>query len=196
MREGPKLPADPARLAAIVAFLQAAEKLKDTLRSGRTRNGRAESTAEHSWRLCVMAMVFDRELIECDRLKLLRLLVVHDLGEAISGDVPAIHQHADPGRATRERADLLSLCSPLPADLKAELISLWDEYTAGVTPEAVLAKGFDKLETMLQHLVGSNDPNFDYDFHLTYGKSYTDKHPLLSQIRSLVDAGTRSRLTG
>ncbi|HEX8415244.1 MAG TPA: HD domain-containing protein [Sphingomicrobium sp.] len=196
MHEVPELPIDPARLVAIVTFLQAAEQLKDTLRSGRTRTGRAESTAEHSWRLCLMAMMFDRELIGCDRLKLLRLLIVHDLGEAISGDVPAVHQHADPHRAARERSDLVSLCSPLPIDLRDEVIALWDEYSAGVTAEAVLAKGFDKLETMLQHLIGSNDPDFDYRFNLTYGKRQTDKHPLLSQIRSLVDADTRSRLDG
>jgi len=52
---------EPARLEGILTFLQTAEQLKDTLRSGRTRQGRVESTAEHSWRLCLMALVFERE---------------------------------------------------------------------------------------------------------------------------------------
>jgi putative hydrolase of HD superfamily len=184
---------EPARLEAILAFVQAAERLKDTLRSGRTRQGRAESTAEHSWRLCLLAMMFEREVAGLDMARLLKLLVVHDLGEAISGDTPAVEQHADPHRAERERADLLSLCSPLPDDLRDALLDIWDDYAAGRSPEAVMAKGFDKIETMMQHLVGRNDPGFDYAFNLTYGLAQTSKHPLLRQIRSVVDAQTAER---
>jgi putative hydrolase of HD superfamily len=185
---------EPERLGGILDFVQAAERLKDTLRSGRTRQGRVESTAEHTWRLCLMAMLFDRELAGIDHLKLLRLLVVHDLGEAISGDIPAIEQDGGPHRAERERADLISLCSPLPGDLRDTIVKLWDDYAAGVSPEAVLAKGFDKIETMMQHLIGRNDPSFDYAFNLTYGRTQTEKHPLLRQIRSVVDVGTLERV--
>lgn len=187
-------PIDPSRLTAILAFVQAAEQLKDTLRSGITANGRAESTAEHSWRLCLMAMLFDRELAGYDRLKLLRLCIVHDLGEAISGDVPATCQRPDDGRAARERADLATLCAPLPGDLARAILDLWDEYSAAATPEAQMVKGFDKLETMLQHLIGRNAPDFDYRFNLSYGAQHTGKHPLLAQMRGLVDAATRERI--
>ena len=185
---------DPVRLNAILAFVQSAEKLKDTLRSGITSQGRAESTAEHSWRLCLMAMLFDRELGDVDHLKLLKLCIVHDLGEAISGDVPATQQVAGDGRAAQERADLVALCEPLPADLGEELVALWDEYSAAASPEAVLAKGFDKLETMLQHLVGKNAPDFDYRFNLDYGAKHTARHPLLAELRGLVDRETQKRV--
>ena len=185
---------DTARLDAILIFLQSAEKLKDTLRSGITSRGRAESTAEHSWRLCLMAMLFDRELGGVDHLKLLKLCIVHDLGEAISGDVPATQQVAGDGRAAQERADLIALCEPLPADLREELLALWDEYSAAASPEAVLAKGFDKLETMLQHLVGKNAPDFNYRFNLGYGVKHTARHPLLAELRRLVDRETQKRV--
>ena len=185
---------DATRLRGIIDFIQAAEKLKDTLRSGATSEGRAESVAEHSWRLCLLAMMFGKELAGCDQYRLLKLCLVHDLGEAISGDVPAIHQVADDNRAERERADLIALCSPLPEDLRQEIIGLWDEYSAAATPEAVLAKGFDKLETMLQHVVGRNAPTFDYGFNLDYGVAQTARHPLLRQIRVLVDAATKARM--
>lgn len=187
---------EPSRLEGIVAFLQAAEKLKDTLRSGTTSGGRAESTAEHSWRLSLLAMLFERELAGYDHLKLLKLCIVHDLGEAISGDVPAIHQSADDGRQERERSDFASLCEPLPDDLRQEMLDLWEEYASAESPEAVLAKGFDKLETMLQHLVGRNPSDFDYAFNLTYGTANTDSHPLLRQIRRLVDKATKARISG
>ncbi|MDT8758786.1 HD domain-containing protein [Sphingomonas psychrotolerans] len=195
----PATPEDPAliepmRLEGILTFIQAAEQLKDTLRSGRTRRGRAESTAEHSWRLCLMALMFERELARLDMAQLLKLLVVHDLGEAIAGDTPAVAQHADPYRAARERADLIALCQLLPIDLRDAIVDLWDEYAAGRSPEAVIAKGLDKIETMMQHLIGRNDPDFDYAFNLTYGITHTDKHPLLRQIRGIVDAHTAERV--
>jgi putative hydrolase of HD superfamily len=190
----PAVSDDSARLEGIIAFLQAAEQLKDTLRSGITTQGRPESTAEHSWRLCLMAMLFDRELGEYDRLKLLKLCIVHDLGEAISGDVPATRQVAGDGRAQQERADLIALCGPLPADLREEIVALWDEYSAGESFEAIFAKGFDKLETMLQHLVGKNAPDFDYAFNLDYGTKHTARHPLLARLRQLVDSETRKRI--
>ena len=193
MRRMPSAP-DPARLRAILAFTQAAEQLKDTLRSGITTRGRSESTAEHTWRLCLMVLLFSRELPELDILRLLKLCLVHDLGEAISGDVPATLQTNDPGRADRERQDLLTLCQPLPDDLRADLLSLWDEYAAGATPEAQAAKGFDKLETMLQHVIGRNAPDFDYAFNLGYGRRYTDSHPLLATLRQMVDDQTRARM--
>lgn len=185
---------DSSRFLGIIDFLQAAERLKNTLRSGATSEGRAESTAEHSWRLSLMVMMFGRELGDCDRLKLLKLCIVHDLGEAISGDIPAIHQQGGDGRHERERSDLVRLCAPLPEDLRREILALWDEYNAAASPEAILAKGFDKLETMLQHVIGRNPPDFDYGFNLGYGLKQTDGHPLVRELRTLVDQATRRRM--
>lgn len=185
---------DPKRLQGILAFLQAAEQLKDTLRSGFTSAGASESTAEHTWRLCLMVMLFEKELPEINFTKLLKLCVVHDLGEAISGDTPAIYQTADDNKDERERRDLETLCEPLSPDLKCDMLSLWDEYTGASRPEAILAKGFDKLETIMQHNIGENPVDFDYEFNLSYGASHTGKHPLLEQIRALVDEATNVRL--
>jgi putative hydrolase of HD superfamily len=185
---------DETRLRSILDFLQDAEQLKNILRSGRTSSGRPESTAEHTWRLCLMVMLFEKELVGVDFPRLLKLCVVHDLGEAISGDVPAIDQSENDDRAARERADLARLCAPLPEDLQGEVIDFWEEYTAGLTPEAVLAKGFDKLETILQHVVGANPPDFDHAFNLTYGAERTATHPLLQDLRKLVDEATSAKI--
>ena len=182
------------RLTAIIAFLQAAERLKDTLRSGCTAQGRAESTAEHSWRLCLMIVAFECDLAGYDVARLLKLAIVHDLGEAIHGDTPATEQHLDPDRLERERRDMTALCAQLPADVRAEMLDLWDDYAQARSPEACLVKGFDKLETMLQHLAGRNAPDFDYVFNLTYGVAQTCHHPLLRDIRAIVDGRTRERI--
>ncbi|MBX7481722.1 HD domain-containing protein [Qipengyuania qiaonensis] len=183
-----------ARLQSVIAFVQATERLKDTLRSGITSQGRQESTAEHSWRLALMVMLFEDALGEIDLAHLLKLCLIHDLGEALSGDVPATEQQADPDRAARERRDMSELCNVLPGDLQERMMKLWDEYAAGETGEAVLAKAFDKLETMYQHLLGRNPPGFDYQFNLGYGRRYTDRHPLTRELRAMLDTETRARI--
>ena len=68
-------------------FLRRAEKLKDVLRSGYTSSGRPESTAGHTWRLCLMALLFAPSIRDIDLGRLLQLCVVHDLGEALQGDI-------------------------------------------------------------------------------------------------------------
>ena len=94
----------------------------------------------------------------------------------------------------RDYTGVPQLGPPLPGDLADEILGLWDEYSGGATPEAQMVKGFDKLETMLQHLLGRNAPDFDYRFNLGYGAQHTAKHPLLAQMRGMVDAATRERI--
>src|SRR4051812_41832613 len=107
-------PVDPARLEGIVDFLQSASALKDTLRTGRTANGRQESTADHSWRLSLLALLLADDLESIDLVRLFQLCLAHDLAEAITGDVPAPCQDAADGRKEREREALRILCAPLP----------------------------------------------------------------------------------
>lgn len=184
---------DAAALAGTLAFLREAERLKTVLRSGYTSAGRAESTAEHTWRLCLMATVLADAFGPVDVAKLLKICVVHDLGEALSGDVPAIHQVPGDGRAERERTDLAALTASLPEGPRREISALWEEYETAASPEAVIAKGLDKLETILQHNQGLNPPDFEYAFNLGYGRARTDAHPLLARLRESLDADTRAR---
>ena len=79
--------------------------------------------------------------------------------------------------------------------MAARLLARWDEYNAVATPEARLAKGLDRLETVLQHVQGANPAGFDYAFNLGYGRAHTDAHPLIAALREPVDAET-ARLAG
>ena len=172
-------------------FLHEAERLKQVFRTAWTSGGHRESAASHSWRLCLMALVFARGFPEVDFGRLIKLCIVHDLGEAIRGDIPAIDQAPGAPKAAEERADLLTLAAPLPEEIRAEIVALWDEYEAAATPEAQAAKALDKLETMLQHNQGANPPEFDYAFNLGYGRKFTDALPLAAAIRSFIDAETQ-----
>ncbi len=179
----------------LLAFLRAAEALKTTHRSGYTSAGNPESTAEHTWRLCLMAMLVAADMPEIDRGHLLELCVIHDLGEAVGGDVPAPEQArraaaGAPAKHDDERRDLVALASLLPARHGDEIVALWDEYESAATPEARLAKALDKLETILQHTQGANPADFDHAFNLNYGRQYTDRPPLVAAIRAILDEET------
>ena len=186
-------------LTGILDFLRAAEQLKGTLRSCYASTGRQESTAEHSWRLALMAMLLRHEFPALDGDKILRMCLVHDLGEAIGGDIPAPEQARrreegeSAGKAEQERRDLVTLLEPLPAALQLEITTLWDEYEAAATPEARLVKALDKLETILQHNQGKNPAGFDYAFNLEYGREYTGGHPVIVRLRELMDEETALR---
>jgi putative hydrolase of HD superfamily len=187
------MPLSPAGLAGIVDFLRAAEALKRVTRTAWTSTGERESVAEHSWRLCLMALLVAGAYPGVDVGRLLKICVVHDLGEAIGGDVSAVAQAGAPSKAAEERRDLLTLTAPLPAAARDEIVALWDEYEAAATPEARLAKGLDKLETILQHTQGANPADFDYAFNLGYGRQYTTGDPVLSALRALLDGETERR---
>jgi putative hydrolase of HD superfamily len=177
-----------------LAFIQSAEKLKTVLRSAYTSNGRQESTPEHTWRLCLLAMVFQDQLLALDFERVLKMCIVHDLGETLNGDIPAVQQSVSNAKSTGERKDLMSLLAPLPAHLQAELLALWDDYENATSPEARAVKALDKLETIIQHNQGKNPPDFDYAFNLTYGQKHMESDALFSQLRALVDEQTRLRM--
>ena len=177
-------------IEGVLTFLRAAERLKTVMRSGWTSDGQQESVAEHTWRLCLMAMLLYGHTPGIDLARLLKMCLIHDLGEAIGGDVPAPAQKAGASKADRERSDLVQLIAPLPPALQQEIIDLWDEYEAAGSPEAKIAKGLDKLETILQHTQGKNPANFDYAFNLEYGLRYTAADPIMSALRQRLDEET------
>ncbi|MFJ2478822.1 HD domain-containing protein [Pseudomonas sp. NPDC087598] len=185
---------DIEKIKGRLEFLRETEKLKDVLRSAHTSSGRTESTAEHSWRLCLMAVVFDDYLTGLDKLKMLKMCVIHDLGEAISGDIPAVHKDSFPDKSEQERRDLVLLTNALDEPIKTEILALWDDYESASSPEAIAVKALDKLETMLQHNQGKNPPDFDYEFNLAYGKKYTDAAPLFEALRNIIDQDTRENM--
>lgn len=182
------------RLDRILAFLRRAERLKDTTRSARTGRGAPETVAAHSWGLSLLVILLERDLEGLDLARLLKLSILHDLGEAISGDIPAIHQDPTMDKSVAERADFHDLTAELPGDLCQTLRALWDEYDQAASPEAVVIKGLDKIETMLQHVTGDQVAGFDFAWNLGYGTDRTDKTALLRALRVRVDALTRQAI--
>ena len=141
-----------------------------------------------------MAMAFESELSGLDMLKILKMCIVHDLSEAIHGDIPAIEKSQHPDKSAQEMADLLHLTRSLNEVDRSSILALWQEYEDAASPDAKAVKALDKLETILQHNQGLNPPDFDYEFNLSYGKEHTSAEPLFAMIRRLLDEITRQKI--
>ncbi|MEM9688090.1 MAG: HD domain-containing protein [Pseudomonadota bacterium] len=173
-------------------FLRRAEGLKDTMRTAYTSEGRVESVADHTWRLCLFVVTFADLMPDVDVLTLLKMCLLHDLGEVVDGDIPAPDQVNQPSKSDKERRDFESVIATLPEAVRSEFLALWDDYENIHSDEAVTAKAIDKLETILQHNQGNNPAGFDYRFNLGYGRQHTDKLPLAKTLRKQLDADTEA----
>ncbi|WP_064975862.1 HD domain-containing protein [Alistipes provencensis] len=178
------------KLEHYLRFMREAERLKNVLRSAHTSTGRHESTAEHTWRLALLALVLADEKPELDQQRVLAMCLVHDLGEAYEGDIPAVEQSDPAVKAAAERSAMERLAPLLPDAAAVRIRALWEEYETCATPEARWVKALDKAETILQHNQGANPAGFDYDFNLTYGAEWFRDDALLRELRSLLDAET------
>ena len=78
----------------LLEILSVAEQLKCRTRHCDTSSGRRESVAEHSWRVALMAMLMEDEFPELDIDKVIRMCLIHDLGEAFTGDIPVFDKTA------------------------------------------------------------------------------------------------------
>ncbi|MBX3735772.1 MAG: HD domain-containing protein [Candidatus Didemnitutus sp.] len=185
-----------ADIHSLLAFLRRAERLKTVTRTSWTSEGKQESTAEHTWRLCLFALSVKPWFPELDFERVLAIALVHDLGEAVSGDISAVLQVGAPPKHEQERRDLIQLLGDAPDSVRTNLLALFDEYNSAATPEAKFVKAVDKLETILQHNQGRNPATFDYAFNLPYGQQYTAGHPVIVKLREILDAETQARAAG
>lgn len=177
-----------------LAFLARLEKLKCNTRHSWTSSGRHESVAEHSWRLAMLAMLLKDALPEVDMDKVLRMCLIHDVGEAVTGDIPSF-QKTEANEET-ERQAIAELLSPLPDGLRGELTALFAEMDALATPEARVYKALDKLEVVVQHNEAPLDTwlPLEYELNQTYGIPETAPFPPLAALREQARLDTLAKL--
>ena len=118
----------------LLEALHTAEKLKDTTRHCYTSKGRHESVAEHSWRIALMAFWLRDEFPRADMDKVIRMCLIHDLGECFTGDIPAFDKTAADEAA--EEALLSRWVDSLPEPVCTEMRTLYAEMAALQTTEA------------------------------------------------------------
>ncbi|MCM3764957.1 HD domain-containing protein [Neobacillus niacini] len=178
----------------IITFIKELERLKINTRTAWTSTGRRESIAEHSWRLSLFTIVLEEFFPEIDFNKVLRMDLIHDLGEAYEGDFSANLAVQPQEKRKREEEAIERLIAPLSVKMQQQFQALWQEYNQAETKEAKLVKALDKIETIIQHNQGENPSDFDYEFNLEYGKKYSDFDPIIRAIRELVDRETLGKI--
>ena len=170
----------------LLQILHTAEKLKDTTRHCDTSGGRRESVAEHSWRLALMAFLLRDEFPALDMDKVLRMCLIHDLGECFTGDTE------------KEDTLLARWVSSLPAPYCAEMAALYAEMDALETEEAKLYKALDKLEAVIQHNEAPLSTWLPREraLNLTYADENVAFSPYLTALRKAIRAETEKKLAG
>lgn len=178
----------------LLNVLHIAERLKDELRHCETSKGRRESVAEHSWRLALMAFFMKDEFPMLNMDKVIKMCLIHDLGECFTGDIPSFLKSG--GDEERERSALETWVASLPAPYSVELKTLYAEMDALETDEARLYKALDKLEAVIQH----NESDIatwlprEYELNLTYADENVAFSDYLKRLREEVRRETRDKI--
>src|SRR5205823_1066174 len=111
---------------------------------------RQESAAEHSWMLALLAtLLHDQLKKKVNLLTVLKMVAIHDLAEAITGDIPAHEISKRNVRGVKYNAEqkaMKSLVKNLPKKKALEFIKIWEEFEENKTPEANFAQSLDKME--------------------------------------------------
>lgn len=141
------------RLEQQIQFLLEIDKLKAVLRQSHLVGvKRRENSAEHSWHVALMAMILAEYANEpIDILKVVKMLLIHDLVEIDAGDTYMYLSTEDPDQAQREQQAADRLFSLLPTDQAVEFRAVWDEFEAHSSSEARYAKSLDRLMPLLHN---------------------------------------------
>lgn len=179
---------------ALIDALTVAERLKDTMRHCYTKNGRRESVAEHCWLMTLAAFWMKDEFPEADMDRVLKMCLIHDLGEAFTGDVPAFEKTAS--NEQEEKRLLYGWVASLPGDIAKEMLSLYDEMEKRETLEAKIYKAVDGLEAVIQHNISdiSTWLPLEYELNLTYAEDKVAFSEYLRALREEIRKDTLAKI--
>ena len=178
----------------LLDILTVAERLKDTTRHCYTSKGRHESVAEHCWMTMLMAFMLKEEFPEADMDKVMRMCLIHDLGEAFTGDIPTFEKKA--ADENREEELLNQWVESLPEYQRNEFSSLLAEMKERKTLEARIYKALDNMDAVIQHNLSdlSTWLPLEYDLQLTYGTENVKFSPYMQQLKEAVNDCTRQKI--
>ncbi len=177
-------------------ILHRANNLKINTRHNWTIGDRKESVADHSWRIALMAMLIsqEEEFQDVDMNKVIRMCLIHDLGEAFTGDIPVFEK--DKTDEKKENQIFLDWVNQFPEAQRNEWESLLDEMLALETREAKTYKSLDKLEALIAHDEADIKTwlPLEYDLQMTYGKDIVQFSPYLTRLREEIDEMTIEKI--
>ena len=139
----------------VLDFMIEIEKLKNVYRKTRPVGlDRYENSAEHSWHVCLAALLLKdtaNEPVDIDRV--IRMLLIHDIGEIDAGDT-IIYASETPELKAKEEAGLARIFGLLPDGQAEQYMTLWREFELGESADARFAKAIDRVPPLLHNLHG------------------------------------------
>ena len=180
----------------LLEVLEVASRLKKNTRHCWIEEDRKESVADHSWRISLLGMLLSKEedFRDIDMDKVIRMCLIHDLGEAFTGDIPTFLKSShDEGK---EEDIFLSWVDHFSSPQREEWLSLLKEMSELSTKEAIVYKTLDKFEALISH----NESDIktwlplEYDLQLNYGKELAGNVPYLDKLREEIDEWTREKI--
>ena len=179
----------------LLDILKVSARLKGELRHCWTAPGRQESVADHSWRLALTAMLLsgEEEYADLDMDRVIRMCLIHDLGEAFTGDIPTfVKTRAD---GAKEDDLFAGWVDGFAEPQRSEWRALLKEMDARETREARLYKALDRMEALISH--NESDLStwlpLEYDLQFTYGRDDAAFSPTLQRLREAVDDWSRRK---
>ncbi len=160
------------KLSKQLEFIKEIDKIKYIQRKTKLfKSNRNENDAEHSWHLAVMAMVLlEYSNEDIDILKVLKMLLIHDIVEIDAGDTFIYDTQKDHTNTNEELKAAKRIFGMLPDDQAKEFIDVWVEFEEGKTNEAKFARSMDRLEPLLQNV--SNNGGTWKEFNVKYDAVY------------------------
>lgn len=142
----------------ILEFFRIAIKMKETYRFTPKKDNSFENDAEHTWSVTMLCMLLgnrvQKELsMELDFERMLKMAIIHDIAEVLTGDTKTWDVNARISKEENERNAVEELFGQLPQDLHDEFLSLWEECEAKMTVEAKIVKSLDRLEPVLHRVL-------------------------------------------
>ncbi|WP_394243231.1 HD domain-containing protein [Vibrio astriarenae] len=140
------------RLEKQLALLMELDQLKSVLRRTRVKSadGRLENSAEHSWHVALMAVLFEEHANEpVDLSRVIKMLLLHDIVEIDAGDTFVYDAVASLEQEQKELECAQRLFGMLPEEQGEELFAIWREFEAAKSADAKYAKALDRIIPML-----------------------------------------------
>ena len=179
----------------LLEILEVAERLKDATRHCYTSKGRHESVAEHSWMMTLMAFFLREEFPDVNMDKVIEMCIIHDLGEAFTGDIPAFDKTS--ADEETEEALLYGWVKSLPEPFAGKMLALYEEMAKRETKEAKVYKAIDGLEAVIQHNFSDLSTWIprEYELNKTYAYDKVAFSEYLTALRDEVKKDTMEKLS-
>ena len=188
-------PGQKDRFRRQIEFILEVDKLKHVLRRTiLTDKSRRENSAEHSWHIALTVMVLSEYArdADIDFLRVMKILLVHDLIEIDAGDTYCHDEKGKKNQAERERLAADRIFNILPPDQAGTFRDLWDEFEDRKTPESRFANALDRVQPLLHNYFTQGQTWLENDIKSDQVKSrmqpVDDGAPVLwNYVSSLID---------